>query len=85
MLKPLDPELISERWHYFEHASSNDGSWHYRLKVLKSLAQEAQRDTVRQIEQLRQNSCGHYNRDWINFSVCNECWQELKKLAEEAK
>jgi len=34
----LTDEELSEQWHYFMAADSNDGSWHYTLNVLRGLA-----------------------------------------------
>ena len=49
MIKELPDDTISERWHYFDNANSNDGSWHYRLKLLKGIAREAERYRTEQI------------------------------------
>jgi len=41
----MGDDQISERWHYFEHANSNDGSWHYRLGVLRGIAKAQAKTT----------------------------------------
>ena len=86
-LKLLSDDILSERWHNSEHAGDNDGSWHYRLKSLRKLAQAEQKNTLRQVIEWGKERCPHKSpktKDRIYGRWnCATCWQELQNLMEE--
>ena len=43
-------------------------------KTASIVDKQARQEMVEEIEK----GCGHYDKDWINVSLCEDCWQELK-------
>ena len=44
----LTDEEISDIWHTFDSSNSNDGSWNYRLKILRQIARRAEAETLKE-------------------------------------
>ena len=84
MIKPLSDETIEKI--YFECGVFNPPSNHY---LNERVAQEALRYTLEQMVEWGDERCPHpstFDGQLLTRKKnCPECWQELKKLAEEGR
>lgn len=89
MIKPLSDEAIQNitdniACSFIGEKAKGAKDGDVDREINQAIAQEAQRDTLRQVMEWRLEPCLHRSHNAKYFKpkcACEKCWQELKKQA----